>query len=261
MEITFIGTGSGQTVTKRNHSSILIKSVNHNILIDAGDGISKALLNLGIGFDSIDSIVFTHHHADHFSGIASLITQMKLVNRTKPLGIFTHKNLTPSVAALLNSVYMFNEILGFDLTINGFETGEKISLNNYISFITKKNLHIFQKENLKQYPPGIFVSSSFLFELEGKTIFYTSDIGSKDDLYLFEDQKIDYFITESTHTTLEDIYKALGKVDPEKLFITHIDEKVEQALEKWYSDLNENKKEKVIICYDGYSFKTADDNT
>ena len=255
--IIFIGTGSGKTDIKKNHSSFLIKTESSGLLIDAGDGISKALKNHNIAYDSIDSVVITHHHADHFTGIASLVTQMKLVKRTKPLSIFTHKNLTASVESLLNSVYMFKEILGFDLTIAGFEFGKKVSINS-IHFTAKQNSHVLRKEILNKYPPEIFVSSSFLFEVNGKNIIYTSDIGSKDDLYLFKGRMINCLITESTHITFEDIYEAISQLKPKKLLITHIDDEIELNLEKWHGNLPENEKDNIIICYDGLNFEVLD---
>ena len=72
MVITFIGTGSGEASLKREHSSILISSEKFNLLIDTGDGISKAILKAGIDFNSINGIIFTHLHPDHYSGLAVL---------------------------------------------------------------------------------------------------------------------------------------------------------------------------------------------
>ena len=67
-ELKFIGTGSGKTSLNRFHSSFFIKTSNYNLLIDAGDGESKALLSQGIDFNTIDGILFTHLHPDHYTG-------------------------------------------------------------------------------------------------------------------------------------------------------------------------------------------------
>jgi len=78
LEIKFVGTGSGKTLLKRYHSSFLIKTEAYNLLVDAGDGISRALLNQKVTFDSINGILISHLHPDHYSGLPSLIIQMKL---------------------------------------------------------------------------------------------------------------------------------------------------------------------------------------
>lgn len=253
-EIIFIGTGSGKASVKRYHSSILFKTGKHNLLIDAGDGISRALINSNIDFNMIDSILFSHYHADHFAGLASLITQMKLINRTEPLKLFTHKNLIEPLESLLNSVYMFKENLNFDLNIFGFEFENNICADYGINFTAKKNSHIYQKENLKHYPAELFVSSSFLLEVDKEKIIYTSDIGSKDDIYLFADKNIACMIIECTHIAVDEIYEALIKISPQKLFITHISDEIEHALENWHNKLNEDEKQKVVVCYDGLIF-------
>ena len=53
-----------------------------------------------------------------------------------------------------------------------------------------------------------FISSSFLFNVGKKKIVYTSDVGSSDDLYLFNNIQPDIFITETTHLSLTDIENA-----------------------------------------------------
>jgi ribonuclease Z len=87
VNIIFLGTGSGKTSLKRHHSSLLISSQKHNLLVDCGDGISSALIKQNISFCSIGAILISHMHADHYSGLASLITQMKLVGRKETLTI------------------------------------------------------------------------------------------------------------------------------------------------------------------------------
>ena len=74
MKIKFVGTSSGKASLNRFHSSLLLSSENYNLLVDAGDGISRALLVNGINFNSINGIIFTHLHPDHFSGLPALIS-------------------------------------------------------------------------------------------------------------------------------------------------------------------------------------------
>ncbi len=251
-KIIFVGTASGKTSAKRNHSSFLIKIKNHNLLVDAGDGTAKALLQRRIKFTDINSILFTHYHADHFTGIAALITQMKLVGRKNPLILFTHKNLIPSLESLLNSVYMFKDTLGFKLDIVSFEFEKEIPINNFLSFTAKKNSHIFQKENLKKYPRKVFVSSSVLFKIGDKNLFYTSDIGSEKDLYLFSKEKLNYVISEAAHVKLEELQDFFIQTNPCKLFLTHYDDSTEAELKKWHRKQKPADRDKIVISTDGF---------
>lgn len=251
MKIIFVGTGSGRTSLKRFHSSFLLKYKNFNLLIDAGDGISKALLKQKIAYNNIDAVLFSHYHADHFTGIGALITQMKLSNRTKTLKLITHKNLSDLLLTLINSVYMFRENLNFKLEIVSYSFGNIVKINDKINFIARQNTHIQQKENLTNYPKEIFVSSSFFFNLGKMKIFYSSDVGDKNDFYLFENKQIDIMIVESMHVSFNDIYEAYLKLKPKKLLLTHIDELSEKELFKCHRKLKSEEKNKIIICYDG----------
>lgn len=254
MQLTFVGTGSGKTSLKRFHSSILINSENHNLLIDAGDGTSKALLNLGVDYKNIDTILFSHYHADHFGGIASLFTQMKIAGRTEPLTFVTHKLLVNALKNFINSTYMFFEIAGFDVKIIGFEFDNLYQISESIKFIPKQNHHIqpSKKINITHVP---FISSGFYFEVEDKKFIYTSDVGSSEDLFLYKGKEIDFFITETTHISTDDIYKAYQILKPNKIYLTHIDDEDENKLFAWQKNLDEVERQKFILAEDGLILK------
>lgn len=251
MKIIFAGTGSGKESLKRFHSSIFIRSKDHSMLLDCGDGISKALLMLNIKTNSIDSILLSHYHADHFSGIAMLITQMKLEKRTAPLSVFTQANLVKPLKNFLNSAYLFEENLGFKLCLRWFKFGSKQKVSDSISFVPKRNSHIHHKKILKKYPAKNFVSSSFLLNIGSNKIFYTSDIGSAEDLFLFKNRRIDYLISETTHVTAGQVLLAAKKLNVSKLFLTHIGDEDEKKIVRWYKNLSKADQKMVNICYDG----------
>ena len=251
MKIIFVGTGSGKTSRKRFHSSIIVKSNDHSMLVDTGDGVAKALLTLNIKTNSIDSILLSHYHADHLSGIASLITQMKLEKRTKQLKVFTHTDLVKPLNAFLNTSYLFKENLGFKLVLSQFKFGTKQKVSGSISFVPQRNSHIFRKKILKNYPAKQFVSSSFLLNVGFAKIIYTSDVGSTNDLFLFKNHQTDYLITETTHMTAGQVLSAAKTLNVSKLFLTHIGDEDEKKITAWHKNLSEADQKKVKICYDG----------
>lgn len=255
MKLHFIGTGSGITSLKRNHSSILLSSNGHNLLIDAGDGISKALLSQEIKYNSIHSILLTHFHPDHLGGIASLIAQMKLSDRTEPLTIYTNNKLVESLENYLNINYLFAENLGFKFEIAGFNENETITVSNELQITARQNSHIKPKDDLKNYGQIKFVSNSFCFLAENNKIIYTSDIGSKEDLYLFKEISADYFIVESTHVSLKEIYDAYDILKPGWLFLTHIEDADENKIEQFISESILNKYENIKAAYDNLIIK------
>lgn len=251
MRIQFIGTGSGKTSLKRNHSSILIDTLDSKLLIDCGDGISKALLKNEIKFNSIDSILFTHYHADHFSGISSLITQMKLNDRKNELKIFTHKNLIEPLKDFLHTCYLFEDKLEFEIQFFGYDFDQEYKVDSKLSFTTKQNSHISNKYQVTSIPQNRFVSASILLKSEKKEIIYTSDIEKKEDLFLFDKFEPTIYITETTHIELEWLSEVVNFYRPKQIFLTHISDEDEEKIVKFLNNQTFSHISKIDIVEDG----------
>jgi len=251
MKIKFLGTGSGKTSLNRFHSSFLITSIKHNLLVDCGDGISKAMLNQNVDFNSIDFILISHFHADHFSGLPSLLTQMKLLSRKKDLIIFVHSSEKDFLEDFIFHSYLFRERITFNLKIISIDEENEITVSENFYFISKLNSHL---DKYKQYDSNNrlgFVSMSFYFKDDANSLIYSGDIGSENDLYLFN-QKVDWFITEITHIKKENILTLLEKSDPKEIILTHIGDDFEKLLSEFHQSLPNHLKFRVILAFDGF---------
>lgn len=248
MHITFIGTGSGKTSLNRFHSSFIIESEDHSLLVDAGDGVSRALLNQHINFHSINSVLITHFHSDHIAGITSLINQMYLRNRENSLTIYVHQNMLKLFLTIINAGYIFPEKLKFDLNIETYQFDQPVILAENIKFTPRQNSHISNKHKIRYKPETEFVSSCLLFELGGHNVFYTSDVGSSEDLYLFRETNINLLIAETTHLSHDDILLAVSELKPDSTYLTHIDESDEAVLIDF---VNSHKASNIILACDG----------
>lgn len=71
VKITFLGTGDAVNSGGRAHQSILLESSNFRLLVDCGANTLLRFQQLGLNPDSIDAVLFTHFHADHFLGLAN----------------------------------------------------------------------------------------------------------------------------------------------------------------------------------------------
>jgi ribonuclease BN (tRNA processing enzyme) len=81
MIIRFLGTGSGMAVPHRSMSSILVRTNNRQLLLDAGEGTLFSMLRWKVDPNAIDDIFITHTHPDHATGIISLLHRMFLTGR------------------------------------------------------------------------------------------------------------------------------------------------------------------------------------
>ena len=256
MKIIFIGTSSGKATLKRNHSSLLFSSEKYNLLVDAGDGISRALFSNGINFNYINGILFTHLHPDHFSGLPALIVQMKMINRTEPLDVFIHDSLRNVVQEFLVKSYLLPERMGFEILYKTFRDNERSVISESFSFLARKNSHLSNLEKFKtKYSSLSLYSASFLFEAGNKKVIYTADIGSQEDLFLFNDVVPDIFISETTHISPATILDNIISLNPGKIYLTHHSDEDILAVSEILATLPAELKEKVELAKDGLSLE------
>jgi ribonuclease Z len=143
---------------------------------------------------------------------------------------------------------IFIEKLNFDVDLISFEFDKEFEVSDDLKFIAKQNTHIGNKHEIDNNELK-FISSSFLFKVGKKKMVYTSDVGSSEDLYLFDNIQTDLFITETTHLSFSDIEKAAIILNPAKIYLTHIDD--ENKLKNWHNNLFEKDREKFLIAFDG----------
>lgn len=259
MKIKFLGTSSGKTSLNRFHSSFLLSSSNHDLLVDCGDGISKAILYHGIDFNSIVSILISHFHADHFSGLPSLITQMKLTSRKNDLTIFVHSSEKDFLEDFIFHSYHFKERITFNLNIVSFDEEKEILLSNDFMFTSKLNSHLDKHRIYDNENKLGFASLSFLFKDDANSVIYSGDIGSENDLYLFN-QRVDWFITETTHIKAGNLKGIREKLNAEKLILTHISDDMEETLNLYYKKSSEDRNSSLILAYDGLEINQQNQN-
>lgn len=249
-EIKFIGTSSARTSLNRFHSSFLITTVNHVILVDSGDSITHALLKGGVDTDAPDAVLITHPHADHLAGLPSLISQWKINGRKKPAVIYTHEKNLEGLETVLKQFLLFRERMDFPFEIKTFGDNQKIISGSSIGFIAKENSHLHTySQNISG--AGITAhSGSFMFTIEGSKVFYSGDVGSQEDLTLFTDSP-DVYICEITHVKPEDIFRIADSMPETKFILTHISGEQEDIIRGAIEKMGMINK--IEIAYDGLS--------
>ncbi|MGB5288141.1 MAG: MBL fold metallo-hydrolase [Ignavibacteriaceae bacterium] len=256
MKITFLGTSSGKTSSKRFHSSILFSSEKYNLLVDTGDGISRAFISNGIKFNSINGILLTHLHPDHFSGLPALIVQMKMMHRDRPLEVFIHESLVEVVEEFLVRSYLLSEKMGFEFHYKRFKDNEQFNIADKFSFLARKNSHLSDLEKYRTKHPSLSLySGSFLFESVDKKIIYTSDVGSAEDLLLFNEIVPDILISEVTHISPKSLFEKIISIKPAMTYLTHFADEDIPVLSEIMANLPAALNRRILLAEDGISFE------
>lgn len=251
MKIQFIGTGSGKTSLLRAHSSFIISEKKNHFLVDCGDGTSRALLLQDVDFLSIDSIIISHLHPDHYSGLPLLLSQMKMNGRKAELKIFVHTSLEKYLKSFLRQSYIFNERMGYEITFSGFDHHKSFNISEKINCISKPNTHLDKYRSSDPQNELSFESSGFLFTSSSTSVYYTGDVGSAEELSLFNEVDYKYLITETTHIKISDLVSFTEKSEAAKVFLTHIGDEIEDELKLLMEQLPADIKSKLILAFDG----------
>ncbi|MFC1887902.1 ribonuclease Z [Candidatus Cloacimonadota bacterium] len=214
MKIRILGSAPGYPVPGKNHACVLVNSQNMNILLDCGEGAAQQLMKFNFHKNEIDSIIISHMHPDHITGIYMVLLMFYLNNRTKGLKIFLPE-FEEQFENSLNMFYLFREKSSFsiqilkikDLDVELVEPVLNDHLSRYKELISKNCL------------PNKAVSYSFVIRENNKRLVYTSDVLS---LSILSEILLDsdLVILDSVHPKLDEIVKYVKEQDY-KFVINH----------------------------------------
>lgn len=100
LDISLLGTGGMIPLHNRYLTALLARYNGRMLLIDCGEGTQVTMRELGWGFINLDSIMFTHFHADHISGLPGMLLSLSNYGRTDPLTIVGPKGVEEVVNSL-----------------------------------------------------------------------------------------------------------------------------------------------------------------
>ena len=192
----------------RTRCSALIKSTNQNILIDTSPDLREQLLKNNIR--NIDSVIYTHNHADQTHGINDL--RVFFIKNRKKIPVYadkiTRKYLYKSFS------YCFENYKNYPAILEFVNFKKKISFN--------KSLII----NPITVQHGSIKSSSFIIN---KSIAYLPDVNM---IYKKDFRKLsnlNYLIIDclrykkhSSHFNIDDVLELNIKLKPKKMILTNL---------------------------------------
>ncbi|MFA6250083.1 MAG: ribonuclease Z, partial [Candidatus Shapirobacteria bacterium] len=176
MKLTILGSGTSAMTKNRNPAGFVVESGGEIILLDAGFGVIRKLVDLGFDYQKIDLMGITHFHADHFGDAFNLIFARYVddsyhqVLKPKGLNVMGPRGMEERLKKW-REIYWPEESESYPVK---FIEGESKLLVGEIMVETIKVIHVDH-----------FESVAFRLTENGKTLVYTGDIGSRnrmDDL-------------------------------------------------------------------------------
>lgn len=219
MLLTFHGTGAGEPGGDRLASALSATFSDGSVLLlDAGEGCSRAMLRDGLDLNRITDVAISHMHADHWGGLPNLIMAWITGGRQSPVSIHVPPSVAEFLERMLTISYMFRERLKFDLRFQPlvpFDVRDGWRLETFAT----SHLEGVREFSVKH---GLF-ETAFGYRLRNgsRKIVLSQDIGAEGDLA--EEMKgAELLVCESAHVSPATILSMAREHGIARVIFTHV---------------------------------------
>lgn len=87
-ELIIIGSGTGIPSLRRSSPGVVVLSDSAKLLIDSGPGALRKMLEVGITYQDIDILLYTHIHPDHVSDLVHVLFACKYADLPREKELF-----------------------------------------------------------------------------------------------------------------------------------------------------------------------------
>ena len=241
MQIQFVGSGDAFGSGGKFNTCFHITGEKVNFLIDCGASSLIALKANNIELNSINTILFTHFHADHFGGIPFFMLDAQFFSkRTQPLTIVGPHGLKSWYNRVMETSFTGSSETKtrFDITFIELEERQSQSIGEITA-----TAYLVNHGN----PGGPFFS--YRIECENRVIAYTGDTEWTDAL-IEAGRDADIFIAEAyfyekkvqLHLDYMTLLEHLPAISPKLLVLTHMSDDMLNRLEETPYDYAEDGK-------------------
>jgi ribonuclease BN (tRNA processing enzyme) len=185
-EIVTLGTRGGPLPTSdRAQSSNLLIVNGTEYLIDAGDGVTRRIVQAGGDFRKVGKIFITHLHSDHTAGLATLMVSEWEYQRREPVDIYgsgVEELVRGAIGYLMpNANIRWSE--GKQVPMADVFRGHEVQpgpvyQDANVKVSAAENTHFHFKPGDPGY--GHYRSYAYRFETPGRIVVFTGDTGPSD---------------------------------------------------------------------------------
>jgi ribonuclease BN (tRNA processing enzyme) len=230
MKLTIAGCSDAFGSGGRFHSCYVLETSKGRILLECGANSPLALKRAGITISSIDAIVISHCHGDHFGGLPFLFLDKMFVDRgPKPIEILGPPGIKERSEALFECVYPSLNALPREFEINYREL-----LPGSAAAWRGLTINAYEVDHFSGKP-----SLALSFADEGRILGFSGDSGWCDGV-IEAGRGADLFLTEctffSTHASMHLDYLTLAakfsEIGAKRYLLTHMSEEMLASLDK-----------------------------
>lgn len=229
MQLRFVGCGDALGSGGRLNTCFHVSGEEVDFLIDCGATSLPALKRYGILRETLDLVLITHFHGDHFGGLPYLMLDAQFSKRKRPLVIAGPQGIDIRLTRVMEALFEHSSATkpGFDLQVVTLEPGVPRS---------------FGAVRVTPFPVvhgdsgGPFFA--YRIEAEGRTLAYSGDtqwtdalVSAAHDADLFICEAYTYERAVKNHLSLKTLETHLPEINPKRLILTHMGDDVLHKLD------------------------------
>lgn len=220
MRVTFVGSGDAFGSGGRFNTCIMVESAAARVLVDCGATSLVAMRRLDIDPNSIDGMVISHLHGDHFGGLPFFLLDAQLVSRrTRPLRLIGPPGFAERLLAAREIFFPRSSVAhpAYDLQIEEISPGERVVFHDIA-------ISGFEVDHFCAAPP-----LALRLEAGGRSLCYTGDTQWTDRL-IDAAKGVDLLIAEAYffdkkikwHLDYATLAQNLAKMGARRVVLTHM---------------------------------------
>jgi ribonuclease BN (tRNA processing enzyme) len=230
-DVTVVVLGSGDAFASggRFHACFLVEAPQRRFLIDCGASAPVSMKRYGIDSASVDAVVISHLHGDHFGGIPFLALDAEyLAGRTRALVVAGPPGVAERVGAAMEVMYpsLLTDELGFAIDYGELHPGRPADIAGAV--VTA---------HPARHGSGA-PAYSLCVEVDGKKVGYSGDTGWSETL-LEVASGADLFICEASHfagdpeghLSYQMLVRRRADFDCRRMVLTHMGDDVLEHLD------------------------------
>ena len=219
----------------RTRPSIYLKKGNKSILIDTSPDLRHQLISNKI--DSVDSVIFTHAHADHIHGINDL-RAISIINKKK-IPVYADKMTLSVINKGFSYLFKRDEQQGYEPFLQANIIDQKaFELNNFKIEVIRQN-----HGNIDSY--GFIFDNKLAYNLDIKHFYEDSYLESIKGIQCWFVGCLRYE-DHPSHAGYEEVIKWTNKVQAKQTYLSHMTAMIDYDIE--YSKLSAKN---IYPSYDG----------
>ncbi len=247
--LTILGSSSGDPQPDRATSGYLLDINSDLTLIDCGGGVSSSFLRCGFDPLEVSRVFISHTHPDHCCELPLFIQMTYLHGRSVPLDIYLPEEFVEPFRSFLTAVYVIPEKLPFELNLHGYSDGFVYDDRFRMRAIGNSHLNGYADYIYRLGLPNRMQCHSMLVECDGRSLFYSADIGGFDDIKKYL-EGMDIVLLELTHVDLDRFFEYAPHAKAGRWLVSHLGDADETDRLRQLSD--KAGLDSFVLVHDGY---------